>query len=723
MFKENGKLMRSFFVIASVSALFVLPIACGGGGGGGGNGGPPPVTVPSVLSTTPDDGAVEVPEDTEVIINFSEAMNPTSVVTGLDVPAHSGTTIALWQVGNTRVDLTFVPSLLQNTHYVVTLDAGILDAEGTSMGAAYSFSFNTGSVPTAWINYPAPFETNVSRSPIISISFSEQMDTDSVQESFNVTSYTGSLNYFWSGSGLASTLDVSFASSLDPNTTYTAALLPFAEDDDGTPLGVQSTVTFSTGTTFASGAISGVIDDDPDSNYDNNLEDTIMALWDHDFTNTEGPPPVLGTADASGAYHFSFLEDGNYWILAVQDTNGDGEIGGEKFAEPGDSLGVWPEVRTMTISPVTVNLGSHESGISFDLFDTEGISGEVTYAGSDTAAAYAQSTTVFVGAFTSSDLDSGPPLYGAASETSSSGDFDDNTNIWNYAINAFFETGARMMTGNYYIAGYIDLDNNSAFDPDRNGDDVYDDGEPAGIFHSTVPILAMGQDAVGVDITAYDTITIFGAIDSISYNATLDTFVELPVSGGTITLLDYPLTSASDGTGDWFMSFVPSGTSAPALAVHAEKSGSGFMPMNTKYKVPDSGDAFDMSDPFADGFRMNLINPNVFAVFNTACNVTVNASLAQIGGIVKDSGPGDPPLVGADVIFSAANTVYYLDSQFNCTTTSTGDGEPNFFIFNADESLFADSKGTIAASDTGSIFDSAVIPVRNGEFTWVELEK
>lgn len=79
------------------------------------------MTVPSVLSTVPGDGDTQVPNDTDVILNFSEGMNPTSVVTGLDVASHSGTITALWQVGNTRVDLSFNPLLSEDTHYVVTL--------------------------------------------------------------------------------------------------------------------------------------------------------------------------------------------------------------------------------------------------------------------------------------------------------------------------------------------------------------------------------------------------------------------------------------------------------------------------------------------------------------------------------------------------------------------------------------------------------------------------
>jgi len=697
-------LPRSYFIAAILTVLALSVVACGGGGGGGGED-PPPVTVPTVVSTTPSDGADQIPNDTEIIINFSEAMNPTSVVTGLDIASHSGTTTAMWQVGSTRVDLSFDPLLLEDTHYVVTLDASVLDAEGTSLGAAYSFSFWTGSIPVATINSPADGATNISTSPTINITFTEDMDNGSVEDEFGVIGYPDTFNFNWN---TVTNLDITFDTALDADTTYTVSLLPFAEDAQGTPLGVSHQVTFSTGSTIATGAISGVIDDDPDSNYDNNLEATTMVLFDHDFTNTDGPAPILASADASGAYHFSFLEDGDYWVLALQDTNGDGEIGGDKFVESGDSAGIWSEVRSFSIDSVTVTGGGVQSGISFTLLDTEGISGEVTYAGSNTAEAYSSSSTLFVGAFTSSEL-AGAPDYGAESSTDEDDVFDSNTNTWTYAINAFFEDpgGQRMLTGSYFIGAYIDLDNNSTFDPDRNGDGDYDDGEPAGVFASAVPILSTGQDATGVDIVTYDTITIFGHMDGM---ATMDN--EVPYEGATVTLLDYPVTASTDSSGYFIMDFVPIGLD---LAVHAEPgSGSSLMPFNTQYYTVSTNQAYrPMGDPSAEGTRGFFLGSSVLDDVGTLCSIAVDPSLAQI--------VGNSDVIGGEVIFGSS-TVYYMDSNMKCDYSSIqADGDPTFFIFNVDADDYISSGNKASIRTSGSATVTVDIPVRQGELTWVEL--
>jgi len=705
MFIPRVSLMRSFFIVVSLAALIISPIACGGGGGGGDSDDPPPVTVPSVVSTTPSDGASQVSSDTDVILNFSEEMNPTSVVTGFGIATYSGITTAVWQVGSTRVDFSFDPLLSEDTHYIVTLAAAVLDAEGTSLGSAYSFSFDTGSIPIATINSPADGATNVSTSPTINITFTEDMDATSVEDEFGVIGYSGTLTFTWN---TLADLDITFDTALDPNLTYIISLLPFAKDAQGTPLGVSHQVTFSTGSTIATGAISGVIDDDPDSNYDNNLENTTVILFDHDFTSTDGPAPILASADASGAYHFSFLEDGDYWVMALQDTNGDGEIGGDKFVESGDSAGIWSDLASFSIDMITVSGGGEESGISFTLLDTEAISGEVTYAGSNTTEAYSASSTVFVGAFTSSELSGVAPDYGAESSTADEEDFDSGTNIWNYAINSFFQSpSARMMTGSYFVGAYIDLDNDSSFDADMDGDGDFDDGEPAGVFASAVPILATGQDASGVDIIAYDTITIFGSMDAMTV---MD--VEVPYEGATVSLLDYPVTASTDASGDYFMSFVPIGME---LAVHAEpQSGSSLMPYNTQYFTMGSRQAYmGNSDPNADGVRGFFLGSSVLDDVGALCNVTVNPSRAQIGGSSN--------VVGAEILF-ASSTVYYMDSEMNCGYSSIqADGDPAFFIFNVDADDFIASGNKASISTSGGVTVTADIPVRQGEFTWVEL--
>ena len=149
--------------------------------------------------------------------------------------------------------------------------------------------------------------------------------------------------------------------------------------------------------------------------------------------------------------------------------------------------------------------------------------------------------------------------------------FDYGTRLWCYSVNSYFTSplGNRLPPGNYYVGAFIDLDNDNTYTPDRNGDGDFEDGEPAGIYQGVVPILVKGQDAVGVDITAFDTITIHGPIQQVNLASPIVTspFVITPYPAGEASLLSYPLKAAGDSTGDFTIQYVPLGQT---LAVHGE---------------------------------------------------------------------------------------------------------------------------------------------------------
>jgi len=718
MFGTFRNLLRSYLVLTLPAALIISAAACGGGGSGGG-GDTPTVTVPTVLSTVPDDGATGVRPDSEVSIQFSEEMDAVSVFNNTTIDPNPSNVNYTWLSGSTLVRFSPAAGWADSTHYTITIGASAQDAQGTSMGSAYMFSFDTGDIPIATIISPAPGETNVGLSPVISISFSEPMDTGSVADNFGVSGYSGYLNLSWSGAGMASSLDVSFATSLTADTTYTATLLPFAEDQEGTSLGVPSSVTFSTGASLATGSVSGTIDDDPASAYDDDLEDTIVALFDHPFYYTDGPAPLITYCDSLGAYHFSYVAPGVYYLLALQDTNGDGETGGpDAILEAGDSLGIYDDI---TADPIesgftsVVVTASAVTGIDFSLLDPEAIVGDVSYAGVDTTTA--SISDAYTGAFTSGDLTK-DPLYGYQSRWDDSSQFDPDARIWHYAINAFFETGARMAFGNYYIGAYIDLNGNGDFDPDLDLDGDYEDGEPAGIFPGAVLINTIGQDAVNIDITAYDTITAFGAVQAITDTANLD---GAPYEGATIGILGYPPLAATSGTdGMFYLPFTPLGF-GESLALHAEpKSGSTLMPYNSQYGFATSADAYrPNSAPGKEGWSVMMVDPDVAEYIGSlACSVVVDTDLAFVAG--------NSNVLGGEVLFPTSNTVYYVDSQMNCSHSSLQDVSdgPNFFIFNVDEDdpLISGNRASVTASLSGPAV-TVEIPVRNGEFTWVDLNE
>ncbi|MFV2082617.1 MAG: Ig-like domain-containing protein, partial [bacterium] len=417
-------------------ALLVIPgvifVACGGGGGGGGGGSTtPPGTVPTVLSVFPVDGADQVSTNTDISITFSEAMDRTSVQSNTSITSVAGTfsTVSYsWEALDTKIVMSPTAAMVDSTRYVVAISSQTLDAEGDSMAAAYMFSFTTGSVPTGLFTHPFDGETNVAVATTVGVQFSEPMDIQSVKDSFGFmgASYAGTLTFIWTNGD--QDLAVSFNPQLSSGVTYIATLLPGAEDIQGTSMESFDKITFATGSTLATGSISGVITDDPDSSFDDSLGETFVALFDHNFMDTQGPNPTITQSDVSGAYSFSYLNPGLYYLMALQETNGDGELGGDDLTS-GDSMGFYSDITQLSAAFDSVSVAAVAvTGIDFTLLDTEAIIGDVSYAGANTTLAY--SSNAYIGAFTSTDISamSGTPPYSAVAWNTDN--FDPGTNLW-----------------------------------------------------------------------------------------------------------------------------------------------------------------------------------------------------------------------------------------------------------------------------------------------------
>ena len=721
---------RVILAISLVALMGVIFAACGGGGGGGGGSTTPPGTVPTVLSVFPVDGSDQVSTNTDISITFSEAMDKTSVQSNTSITSVAGTfsTVSYsWEALDTKMVISPTAAMADSTKYVVSIASQTLDAEGDSMAAAYMFSFTTGSVPTGLFTHPNDGDTNVAVATTVGAQFSEPMDTQSVEDSFGFmgAGYAGTLTYTWTN--VDQDLEVSFSPQLSSGVTYTATLLPGAEDIQGTPMELYSKISFATGSTLATGSISGVISDDPDSSFDDSLGETFVALFDHNFMDTQGPQPTLTQSDASGAYHFSYLSPGLYYALGLQETNGDGELGGDELTS-GDSMGWFSDITQLSAAFDSISVAAIAvTGIDFTLLDTEAIIGDISYAGLNTTLAY--SSNAYIGAFTSTDISamSGTPPYSAVAWNTDN--FDPGTNLWDYSINSYFSSpfGTRLPTGTHYVGAFIDFFDDG-YDPDIDFDGDYEDGEPAGMFINavnSVSILETGHDAIGVDITTYDAITLHGPIQQVDLASPIGTgspFVSTPYPGGEVSLLSYPLKAAGDSTGDFTMQFVPLG---PTLAIHGKPAaGSTLIPYNSKYAVFTTADAWrPVSDP-GEVTEVNLISPSVAAWLGSLCSVTVDTGKALIAGQINDSVTGNSVL-GAEVLF-AGPAVKYIDTGMNCNNTTTqdmGGGGPQFLIFNVDSTLYADNKALISASQSSTIIDSAYIPVVNGEFTLVDMEK
>jgi hypothetical protein len=531
------------------------------------------------------------------------------------------------------------------------------------------------------------------------------------------------VNYSWSG--LDTNLVLSFTPELPDDTTITVTVFTIAEDAEGTPLGSNYSLTFSTGSSIATGAISGTISDDPDSPYDDVIENTIVALFTENVfseTSTSDAEPInVVDVESSGAYHFSFLEDETYWLIALQDTNGDGTI---DELQMGDAIGAYPNTSAMDSVTIT---GSAVSNVDFELYDPEAITGELAYAGAWTGELQTLESELtlyaFVGDFAISGEmymtnDSGAIGTSADPEVNY---YDGDSMTWIYFLNPFFEpdlsvsgtlfpetiapeSRSYIPSGNYKVLAMANL---------PGGGDAF------GFAENSASIAATGDDAVGIDIVLYDTLNISGRVELIT---SLGDGGNSYYEDADVSLVGWPLfevtsDSSKMGTGSFDYPDAPIG---PMVALHGEPGASeaaDYLAYNSQYAILNTWD--DNSD-----YNISLVSKTVAEQFATLCGVTIDYNLATVGGNASyDAGGGDDgSTIGAEILFSASSTVHYLDSTFSsCSTSATTasvDG-PQFFVFNVP--ITADNTATIAASDTSYPVGSVTVPLRAGELTIVDL--
>jgi len=99
-----------------------------------------PNAPPTVVTTTPADAAIDVDADTDLVINFSKAMDSASVVTSVSaVPALSNPSMA-WSTEYKTLTIS-ADRLVWESQYTVTISAGALAADATALAADVVFSF------------------------------------------------------------------------------------------------------------------------------------------------------------------------------------------------------------------------------------------------------------------------------------------------------------------------------------------------------------------------------------------------------------------------------------------------------------------------------------------------------------------------------------------------------------------------------------------------------
>lgn len=214
----------------------------------------PDTTVPTVVSTDPADNATNVEFNKTVAVTFSESMNSATI---------NGTTLTLKkQIDGTSVTgvvsygglvANFNPNvdLAADATYTATITSGAKDLAGNAV-VAKVWNFRTGlapdtTLPTVLTTAPAGNEKNVFASSSVAVTFSEEMDSGSINTlSFKVakldgTPVVGTVLY----AGKIATFTPS--SNLAYNATYTATVTTAAQDLADNAIAVNYVWNFTTG--------------------------------------------------------------------------------------------------------------------------------------------------------------------------------------------------------------------------------------------------------------------------------------------------------------------------------------------------------------------------------------------------------------------------------------------------------------------------------------------
>jgi len=209
-------------------------------------------TQPTVIATTPVNGATGVPITQIVSASFSKPMNSATLnPSTFTLTAAGGGSVAGFVSYNAAGSLaSFTPaaSLADNTTYTATITTGAADTTGDPLNLNYVWTFTTATRPTVVSTVPSNGATGVALNQVITATFSKAMNRASLNAStFTLTSpgsgaVAGAIAY----TTIGSTASLTPSAALIPNTYYTARITTGASDTDGNALAANYVWKFRT---------------------------------------------------------------------------------------------------------------------------------------------------------------------------------------------------------------------------------------------------------------------------------------------------------------------------------------------------------------------------------------------------------------------------------------------------------------------------------------------
>lgn len=213
---------------------------------------------PTVVTTTPPDGAIDVSVDAEIVVVFSESIRPSSFDDASVEVVGGSTPIFAESTGVADNVATYVPDpqFERGARYTVTLSTAIVDTDGDALESPVTWSFTTEPIadttpPEVISVVPDVGANDVALSTPITARFDEALAPGTVNAATFIVSdgesSVGPGAYAVNGENVRFDPD----SILEPGTTYTVSLTPGITDLAGNPLDEAFEWEFTTAGTAA----------------------------------------------------------------------------------------------------------------------------------------------------------------------------------------------------------------------------------------------------------------------------------------------------------------------------------------------------------------------------------------------------------------------------------------------------------------------------------------
>ena len=197
---------------------------------------------PTVTTTTPTNGTTSVGSGTNIVVNFSEAVNTTTSSFTIECPTPGNLqTFTVSGSGTSSITLDPTADLPAATTCTVTvIGAQVTDVNANdppdTMAADYVFSFSTDAPPSVTTTTPANTATGVATNSNIVVNFSEAVNATTSSFTINCPAPGNAQTFTVSGSGTSAiTLDPSADLPTGTVCTVTVIALQIADTDTNDP--------------------------------------------------------------------------------------------------------------------------------------------------------------------------------------------------------------------------------------------------------------------------------------------------------------------------------------------------------------------------------------------------------------------------------------------------------------------------------------------------------